>query len=437
MCQCHALVSLEAGARNEDEWDMVMNIVKANPRLQALRFHIGSTFYEPEVDYLGLRVALEGLSQMRELNMGCSLPEVTVLHLLGACPSLKHLTLDRLISSETDTSLPQDKQALGLSSLKVQSGCQVSALALLLKRCHDLQTLCLAGSIVKEGLPTYEQMLGGCLQNLTTLALSNHFSSDACEGILSVIPPQQLRIVYFNRTTYRQINLLAEYHFQSLEVLEASIMDHATVNLSCLFTKFQRLRRLKVNVPGNLDIRYIIATSWKISSTIEDLFIAFGVQRVCQDETLKHHAAVEKEQEGSDLGEWQQAERVFMKRLGECTRLRSFISERQVRGLTPFNLRTESLTSSSSSLSWHLSAGLGHLGKLNRLEKLDIGDSEFAPKREDLEFMKEHWPRLRVMACSTLSSDGQTREWLQENWPELRVQERLNLPYRYAINLNR
>ncbi|KAF9974676.1 hypothetical protein BGZ73_001860 [Actinomortierella ambigua] len=224
------------------------------------------------------------------------------------------------------------------------------------------------------------------LPHLYELHLDYSLMEAAALQILEASP--SLKRLTVATLSSKELSLLVERQFQSLEALEVVIKDFAPEDMACLFTKFRRLRKLKLRTPGGFDIRHIIATPWTICSTIEVLHFPFGILRVCQDETLKQYAAVEKEQEGSSLEEWQQAQRVFMKRLGECTRLRSIWSLMATKDTSPGS-------QISGELSWHLETGLDHLSQLTCLEELAIEDPTFEPHTEDMQFMKRQWRSLR------------------------------------------
>ncbi|KAG0259808.1 hypothetical protein DFQ27_003892 [Actinomortierella ambigua] len=427
----HGLSSIRVGAKDEPEFSDMMDLIKANTRLQ--KVHVQAqrpTFFNP-VDSKLLLTALTGHHRLSELTLAWSLTVVSALQLLEACPSLKSLCIVNLDFSPTPTRtlLPNARPTSRLSHLSITcktsfdgfigNGCRAEALSAFLDYCPALEALSLHGPLeTPSGFETVEYLLRGRLQRLTSLVWTSHFPQSDCIGILNSVPPQQLRHVELSQLMDHQFTTLIEKHFQSLEFLDANVLVSTTAEMAGLFTKCQRLRVLKINSTCDFEVRHLIDRPWTICSTLEELSFRFSIQRPCLDDGLTRYAAVEKAHEGVGLMEWQQAERVFMKRLGECVRLQSYSC------LFKKGRDSSPEVGTSKGLSWHLSSGLAHLSRLSQLERIDFGERPFVPYKEDLQFMKENWPLLRVIKCSGWERGYETRQWVQDNWPTLIVHVR-------------
>ncbi|KAG0240680.1 hypothetical protein BGW41_006763 [Actinomortierella wolfii] len=224
-----------------------------------------------------------------------------------------------------------------------------------------------------------------------------------------------VHVVLRTPSTY-ELDLVLTNHYQSLECLKACPIQDSTPNAAKALFKCRKLRVLKLEAMDSMDVRYLIAQPWASQATLEDLQLPVGVRRQCRNKTMLKYASVEKEKlhlENPELEEWQQAEHLFMKRLGECTRLKYF----SMRCATPWH---PTLKEVDEGLSWQLSNGLMHLSSLACLERLDFDRTPFLLGMAELQFMQKHWPRLSVLRCVGIDSE-EVRQWLQASWPTLYV----------------
>ncbi|KAF9157755.1 hypothetical protein DFQ26_008398 [Actinomortierella ambigua] len=128
----------------------------------------------------------------------------------------------------------------------------------------------------------------------------------------------------------------------------------------------------------------------------------------------------EKEAVAPGRDEREQAEILWMQRLGRLHRLRE----------ARFGVEDVGMPSkyTLSCLSWTLSKGLGELGSLTRLQRLDLGEAPLLMDVPEFVFMKKHWSSFVYLDYGSLwdrrfgtETTVARDQWLCENWPELVV----------------
>ncbi|KAF9967815.1 hypothetical protein BGZ73_000351, partial [Actinomortierella ambigua] len=118
--------------------------------------------------------------------------------------------------------------------------------------------------------------------------------------------------------------------------------------------------------------------------------------------------------------DWEQAQTMFMMRLGTLTRLKRLelwevlpISDQPYRGLT-----------------CRLDAGLSQLHALHHLEVLSMGYLWAGIGIAELDWMKRHFVRLWKLDTYKIVAQ-EVHHWLREHWPDLTVIEK-PLPHWYT-----
>ncbi|KAK3810945.1 MAG: hypothetical protein J3Q66DRAFT_350570 [Benniella sp.] len=69
-----------------------------------------------------------------------------------------------------------------------------------------------------------------------------------------------------------------------------------------------------------------------------------------------------------------------------------------------------------------LESGLHKLAGLKSLERLDVWSMEVKLGLEEVQWMAEHWPSLRLLHADVVDLEG-TRKWLKEHRPQISLEE--------------
>ncbi|KAG0225892.1 hypothetical protein BGW42_004046, partial [Actinomortierella wolfii] len=150
--------------------------------------------------------------------------------------------------------------------------------------------------------------------------------------------------------------------------------------------RMPHLKKLRVSSYHHMDVRQLLNQSWACTSSLE---------------MLSANLCLPPATEGADTA---MIENEFMMKLGQCTQLRELLIKQDRGGGT-------------AQLRWTLAHGLYHLASLSRLEMISFG-SWMSFEVPELQFMKEHWPRVKWLPELKLTSTT-TLTWLQENWPSV------------------
>ncbi|KAF9970331.1 hypothetical protein BGZ73_006966 [Actinomortierella ambigua] len=200
---------------------------------------------------------------------------------------------------------------------------------------------------------------------------------------------------------------IAQYHAHHVAHLYLTTLGPEGSSLSVILAQCPGLRTLKVDLVwfgvGLIDIRHLIGEPWKCT-LLEELELPITLDRRCKEASLKNIAADEKEDlaKTSKMVEWQQAEAVFMKRLGSLTRLRRL------------NLHGRfDRKSKPSEMSWQLKTGLGHLQHLDRLETLILVFQKYFQGIPEFQWMKQHFKSLSTLKVHNMGDDNK-REWMKQ-----------------------
>lgn len=423
--QCHSLVSIEVATRYSSYWETFLALIKQNK--QDLRYLHLQAEGQVERHWTDRQVhtLLAGHSNLRRLTLNCVSTISGLIQALAACPSLRellvrnHLGPDRydcyeegvgrrLINYDDIKDLPQlathNLQTLDLNS------CADDELGSLLATCPKIDSLSL-----RIGLLTSHNLLATMashpLYSLCTLKLRYYDGMPKIKSILAAFPPHQLHDVSLLGVEANDVQQLVECQHKSLMAIDIhSIRWWPYQEVLTLLASCPLLKTITVTTNSVVDIRYLISRPW-ICSNLEVFEIALGLDRASADLELLSHASVEKEEVAPGRDECEQAEMVFLKQLGQLTKLRD---------LTFNHCHQDSKEPAQSCLTWRLSRGLGSLAGLSQLERLQLGRGPFLPGIAEVEFMKAHWQNLWQLGCERPNSD-EMQGWMQESWPSMKV----------------
>ncbi|KAG0209057.1 hypothetical protein BGX28_000157 [Mortierella sp. GBA30] len=433
------LVTLEAWASDRGGWEALKNLIRRNERLRQVKLNDSSRHWCNIADP-DLHTALsEGKhTQLRRLDITCETTVASLMRILEACPALDELIVDRSLATrseieqdgvfekleeEDDTSTPlpsttttsTSASTLPLQQFFLKANVSDPALIDLLKRSPRLWRLgfnAMTG-VIHKGIRMLLQ--AGLLPNLKTVHFApQFFSCPRHSDIMLSVPLQQLREVEIEDTYTDLIIALFERQAQTLERIRFSRVcnpiDFAGYLIHC-----PQLKQVEVSMTGGqtyADIRYLIASPWACLDLEVLIIESLGLSkegppsypRAPPPEWILELTAEEKNEYAPGRPEWEQAQIVFMKRLGEMSKLRKF-----------------KIGDHESSLTWSLSTGFAYLAELSSLEEFDLGAGSKVDSIAELEFMKDCWPNLQKMVSAELAPGE--RKWLDENWSKLIVVE--------------
>ncbi|KAK3827096.1 MAG: hypothetical protein JOS17DRAFT_791869 [Linnemannia elongata] len=432
------LVTLEAWASDRDGWEAFKKLIRRNDGLQQVKLNDSSRHWRNIADP-DLHTALsEGKHvQLRRLDITCETTVASLLSILEACPALDELIVDRSLATRSEierdndckkqeeeegyTSLPipstttttTSVSTFSLQQFLVKANVSDSALIDLLKRCPRLWRLGFNAltDVVHQGICTLLQ--AGLLPNLNTVHFARQFlSCPRHSDILFSVLPQQLREVEIEDPYPDMVVALYERQGQTLERIRLSNVPDP-IGFAGFLVLCPKLKQVEVSMSGQgyADLRYLIASPWACLDLevldVKSLGLSKEVPSSDPGATLPEWifglAADEKNEDAPGCPEWEQAQIVFMKRLGEMSKLRKL-----------------KIGDAESSLTWSLSTGFAYLAELSALEEADLGARSKVDSIAELEFMKDCWPNLQKMASAELAPGE--RKWLDENWPELIVE---------------
>jgi len=231
------------------------------------------------------------------------------------------------------------------------------------------------------------------------------------KAILIALPQHQLRDVTLRTDADADVQQLVESQHKSLVVVDITVSSNEWRghSLPSLFS-CPLLEKIAFDNTYAVDIRLITQEPWNCAN-IKVLSMPLTPDRSGTNPELTSLALEEKEEMAPGRDECDQAEILFMKQLGKMTQLRDF---------TYTGYRFKGGEPETLFLTWRLTHGLGHLAGLSKLECLDFGRGSDHPGMDELEFMRDHWPRLwRLRTHSPYPYLDDTLEWMQENWPSV------------------
>ncbi|KAG0050809.1 hypothetical protein BGZ90_006942 [Linnemannia elongata] len=429
------LVTLEAWASDRDGWEAFKELIRRNDGLQQVKLDDFSRVWRNIADP-DLHTALsEGKhTQLRRLDITCETTVASLLSILEACPALDELIVDRSLATRSEIKQDSDQQegegytslpiplttpptasapTFSLQQLLLKANVSDPAFIDLLKRCPRLWRLGFNAmtDVIHQGICTLLQ--AGLLPNLNTVHFARQFfSCPRHSDILFSVPPQQLKEVEIEDPYPDMVAALYELHSETLERVRFSHVPNP-VGFTGFLLRCPKIKQLEVSVGGQeyADIRYLIASPWACLDleVLEVKSLGLSKEVPSSDveaplpEWILELAADEKNEYAPGCPEWEQAQIVFMKRLGEMSKLRKL-----------------KMGDAKSSLTWSLSTGFAYLAELWALEEVDFGAQSKVDSIAELEFMKDCWPNLQKMVSAELAPGE--RKWLDENWPELTVE---------------
>ncbi|KAG0252510.1 hypothetical protein DFQ27_008022 [Actinomortierella ambigua] len=353
---------------------------------------------------------------------------------------------NNIIELETVTSAPRLPLTLfPLKSLTLTLSITDPGLFDLLGRCPWIEALSLS---VMSRWGIYEALSGPqplALPHLTQLAILTDnmhlrmIPDRVTDVILRLAPLHQLRELFSAEPT--NIPLLVERQHRSLEKVRTEFAQfEATPSIANMLSTCPRLKELHAQPCRDtfgyfIDIRLFLASPW-VCTELESLIVTADLRDFSDQYPIDDYAESEKAAEeelvlqerrmnnscndmnncddDDDVSDWMLVQRVFLKRLGQLKHLRV------LRLLS--NPDDDSLLGRSlGHMEWSLENGLRHLEDMPSLEVLSLG-SMFSLELDvvTLQFMKQHWPNLRLVEHYDLECSG-SPEWRRAHWPELMV----------------
>ncbi|KAG0224715.1 hypothetical protein BGW42_004934 [Actinomortierella wolfii] len=346
----------------------------------------------------------------------------------------------------SDSLTPQALPLFRLRLLKLEIPCNDPTLVKLLERCPALEQLSLS-PLSTQVLTSMCQLLADHrLSCLTSLTLRRFEQMETQVAILKAIPSHQLRelalfpvvdapdIDNHDSESHEDggngdddvVRVLISRQHQSLEHLYLVLKDTRPSTLRDIFLTCGHLKRLNLKMQHAVDIRHLIDQPWAFTE-LEELTMKVAQDRRRpnssgssnrQVSTMSIDIAAIEQELGEDAmtqsttpsrKEWERVEAIFMRRLGTLTRL-------QV-------LDLKGSRQAGSNITFSLANGLGHLATLEQLQEMVISDRGRHQDIAELQFMKEHWPRLKKL---TFYATRPTDRWLKLRWPQLKVSETAN-----------
>ncbi|KAF9168259.1 hypothetical protein DFQ26_000088 [Actinomortierella ambigua] len=400
--------------------DLVDKLIARNPRIKSL-----STY-----KIACLQQSMAVLSHLAKLDFRGELGAQDVVSVLEAFPRLQELSisgdiidLQRLAVSDISTE-EEDRSrwhsplssSPSLKRLSMLSGARAD-ISPILERCPNLEWLQFPGMQTIWDA-TLNVLRSGLFSRLTTLSCVCLRDADEFERVLQAIPHLQLRNVSLCDPAASTIQALAKYHGQRLERLNLLYLLSIPENpLVVALSQFPALKSLimetlslyctRLKLP---DLRELINQPWSCSQ-LEHLDIPVTLERQ-QDAHIDagEENGTPLSQSDPAVAEWEQAQTLFMERLGALTRLRQI----QLWGYWKGRYQP------GCDVTWRLSAGLGKLQGLRHLEGLYLGYPQHKLEITELQWMKQHFVRLKKLEVCGIE-DGPLHDWLHDHWPELSV----------------
>jgi hypothetical protein len=237
----------------------------------------------------------------------------------------------------------------------------------------------------------------------------------ALPGILDSIHPHQLRHVNLGSMDTRNIMTLIEQQHQSLESLSIHFMDGHEGALAEIMTTCVSLRSLNFSTQPFVNIRTLIDAQkpW-VCTRLEVFEGCFG---------LSPPRPLASSDFNDNLGAMlaKQFEKLFMRRLGRLTNLRSIVQKRKPERQYFYDPVSRKWMEKRV-MRWSLDSGLVHLQGLVNLQTFKVLDRGMPTGMgvPEMMFIKQHWRSLKELACSDVGGVD-VQEWLANEWPELKV----------------
>jgi len=432
--RCHSLVSIEmllASGNLRNDWrcweEKLRPLVEQN-KASLRQLHL-RVIQDILMTSLQLQNLLASLPHLRSLELFA--PSIVIedlLPILDACPrSLERLNLlstllrrkeldqGNSVNFPSQTSIISTATSLRLKQLRMEYPCYHNTLEDILSRLavHNLEEL----QVYVTGPLLMSPTIRDALWRLTRLHLRemSPVIERALPGILDSIHPHQLRHVNLGSMDTRNIMTLIEQQHQSLESLSIHFMDGHEGALAEIMTTCVSLRSLNFSTQPFVNIRTLIDAQkpW-VCTRLEVFEGCFG---------LSPPRPLASSDFNDNLGAMlaKQFEKLFMRRLGRLTNLRSIVQKRKPERQYFYDPVSRKWMEKRV-MRWSLDSGLVHLQGLVNLQTFKVLDRGMPTGMgvPEMMFIKQHWRSLKELACSDVGGVD-VQEWLANEWPELKV----------------
>jgi hypothetical protein len=363
---------------------------------------------------------LASLSNLRFLELGLSDMAVEdLLLVLGACSrSLESLVLFSSIQKTEHTgsaihphhppSISTTTASLRLRQLRIHYTCAKGVLEAILSclTMHSLEDLKLANAHSLRTIPALPRVLW----RLTQLHLDGQWFNAGLvlSTFLDAIHPHQLRSVHLSNMRTECTASLVQQQHQSLETLNVTfMMDHRGA-LGDILATCSKLKRLVFKANAFVDLRMLIDPQRPWVCTELEVFEGyFGLSPFFPEPPSSASGKSSNDEQSHRV------ENLFMQRLGQLTKLRKLVRQKN---------RDPAVRRDKNVMTWSLSSGLKHLAGLSNLQTLEFADRHL-PRGigvAETVFIKQHWYSLQELTCKYIY-DAAVRQWLATEWPELLV----------------
>ncbi|KAF9157757.1 hypothetical protein DFQ26_008400 [Actinomortierella ambigua] len=391
------------------------------------------------------------LSGLRSLSIDEDISSQDVARLLTTFPLLEKLVLSATLSRPsklvdikqqhpiTDDSTAKQKPS-ALKRLSVHGMNSPDELTTILERCPKLQFIYFQFMARAED-EDFNILPPDFLSDPSLILRDTH--SSAIQQLLRVLAYQQILTLALDNTSAGAFQAIAETHSHRLQHLVVSC-HNVPETLLIILAECVGLKTLRVVdgwvEPGlskpplgvcitttrscdPIDLRALITRPW-VCVDLEELEMPVALDRHSADIVsdlviLPTMTTMEMTPDGSDAGssctkpgvsEWQQVERLFMKRLAALTQLRRLILP---------NWEWEGVKTVAD-MSWRIPTGLKQLKNLKRLEVLDVSGRQYVQGIPEFRWMKANWTSLTKLVVSGMESEKKWG-WFRTWWPELDV----------------
>ncbi|KAF9360135.1 40S ribosomal protein S28 [Mortierella sp. NVP85] len=427
LSQCHGLITIEVyidikGQGSSSNWEDALRALLERNKDSLRRLQLREAVMMP-ITSLKLPSLLAGLSRLQSLDLAMAYTLEDLLAVMDACPtSLERLTLRstmmiRMTKQEVSTQdqqhpISQPPPSLRLKYFMIHTACFDGILEGLLSHVavHSLESLHIEATIDSQFSLPVPPTLRDTLSRLTDLEIENRrpYDNPVYLVLLGAIPPHQLRKVYLGTMDTECMDMLVKQQHQSLESLGIKLLRGHGEALADILATCRKLKRLDFWADPLVDIRALIdpLRPW-VCTELEVFEGLFGLTPpspfpLASSENHGTELGSKREDRQDEDGKvltLDQAENLFMQRLGGLTKLRLLVrKDKSIRDIFGCNMQA---IWDKDAMTWTLASGLTHLADLVNLERLEFLDVEL-PKGigiSELVFIRQHWPSLRGLAC--------------------------------------
>jgi len=351
LSQCHGLITIEAfidgikGQGPSRNWEETLRFLIERNKDSLRRLQLRELAMSP-ITSLKLPSLLAGLSRLQSLDLGMTYTLEDLFTVMDACPtSLERLTLSSRVLMRTvkpggSTQDPQNLTSqppplLRLKHLMIQTAGFDEILEGLLSHIavHSLESLQVEATIDSQFSLPVPPTLRDTLSRLTDLHIHHRrpYDNPVYLVLLGAIPPHQLRKVYLGTMDTECTDMLVKQQHQSLESLGVKFLRGHGEALADVLTTCRKLKRLDFWGEPLVDIRALIdpLRPWVCTEleVFEGLFGLSPPPPLSFAEISSKQEDREEEEDGKVLT-LEQAENLFMQRLGGLTKLRRLVRKK-------------------------------------------------------------------------------------------------------------